>query len=120
MTYIAQEPGIVEAYQDQRGDLHGTREAAIEANFTQDFHMACVDVLENHDPKGRFSAMPVLVIADFVRILIVDAVLTSIVKPWCLGRGLSSSRWDILLSSLFGAYHRRMIKGDSFPNEQKL
>lgn len=67
MTYIAQEPGIVEAFTDQRGAYHPTREAAIDANFDYDWQHACLDIIENHDPKKRFQQIPVLPIADYVR-----------------------------------------------------
>lgn len=69
-TYIAAELDPVTAYPDVNGKLHLTREDAIAANFAHDFHMGCMDVLENHDPKQRFTAMPVLVMADFVRTFI--------------------------------------------------
>jgi hypothetical protein len=70
MTYIATEPELVETYKDQRGQFHQTRDDALEANFADDFRMACFDILENHDPKKRFQAMPVVVMADFVRAVI--------------------------------------------------
>lgn len=66
-AYFAAEPFKVLTYRDQNGLLHETRDAAIEANFSNDFHMGCIDILENHDPRKRFKAMPVLVMADFVR-----------------------------------------------------
>lgn len=70
MTYIAAEPEAATVYKDQRGQFHENREDAIEANFADDFRMACFDILENHDPKGRFKAMPIVVMADFVRAVI--------------------------------------------------
>lgn len=70
MTYLAAEPDQVAAYLDQGGNFHASRDDAIEANFKSDFHLACVDILENHDPRKRFAAMPVLVMADFVRAFI--------------------------------------------------
>lgn len=70
MFYITNEPDMIESFRDQRGNLHETRDDALEANFADDLRLACFDILENHDPKNRFHAMPVVVMADFVRAVI--------------------------------------------------
>lgn len=68
--YIANEPDLIETYKDQRGNFHESRDDALEANLADDLRLACFDVLENRDPKKRFVAMPVVVMADFVRAVI--------------------------------------------------
>lgn len=39
--YVAAEPVNVSGYQDSRGRIHKTREAALEANFQHDLTEAC-------------------------------------------------------------------------------
>lgn len=67
MTYVANEPGKVDAWVDQTGMLYSNRDDAIAANFTYDFRMKCVEIMRS---DVKFSAMPVLMTADFVRTFI--------------------------------------------------
>lgn len=53
-TYVAAEPDRVEAFADQRGNLHSTRDEAIDANFDEDWRQAVNATLQ------AFPDMPVI------------------------------------------------------------